>query len=157
MFDIIYWPDPILSKVSEPVTDFDGLDYIAERLYETMIHHKGMGLSAPQVGMLKRITIMEVNDHRLTMINPEFLEANGTIRYTEACLSFPDLLVEIERANSVKVRWQDLDEKWNEGTFTGVEAVCVQHEMDHLNGITMLHYVSRFQRELITRKMRRKM
>jgi len=156
MFDIVYWPESVLKKVSEPVSDFDGLDYIVERLYETMAHHRGMGLSAPQVGMLKRILVMRREGEPFTMINPEIVSKAGSIRYSEGCLSFPGLFVEVERASNINVRWQDLSEEWNEDNFQGIAAVCIQHEIDHLNGVTMLNYAPQFQRETITRKMRGK-
>lgn len=158
MLELVVWPAPILKKKTEDVTVFDDeLKFFSEQMFETMYAHRGIGLAAPQVGLNKRMLVMNCGDDPLVMVNP-ILEAvyGNKIKMSEGCLSFPGFLVDVERPESCIVAWQDLggNEEYHE--FRGLEARCIQHEIDHLDGITFLRYISSFHRKMIEKKMEKR-
>jgi len=130
------YTDPLLRKKSKPVKKFDDkLHILLDDMLETMKSANGMGLAAPQVGVLKRAVIIEYEDSLLELINPEIIETNGTQSHTEACLSVPGKNGLVERPAYVKIRAQnrDSDEFYAEGEE--LLAVALSHELDHLDGI----------------------
>ncbi len=161
LLPIIIHPDPRLKKVCAPVEDITPeLGKLAEDMLATMYDAPGIGLAAPQVGVLKRMLVMDcVKDddapHRpMVLINPEVTwvsEERNT--YEEGCLSIPEQFADVERPAAVRVRWTGLDGKAQEERFDGLWATCVQHEIDHLDGKLFIDYLTALKRQLITRKM----
>lgn len=159
--NILIHPDPRLKKPCEPVTEItDELRSIAADMLETMYDAPGVGLAAPQVGIMQRLFVMdcikdpEATPRPMVLLNPEIVWASEEQRaYEEGCLSIPDQYAEVERPAEVKVRWLGLDGAQHEEQFSGLWATCAQHEMDHLDGKLFIDYLSPLKRQLITRKM----
>jgi peptide deformylase len=158
---ILIHPDPRLKKPCEPVDAIDDeLRATAADMLETMYHAPGVGLAAPQVGVLRRLFVMDcVKDKEapprpIVLINPEITWVSEERNvYEEGCLSIPEQYAEVERPAEVKVRWTDLDGQAREEHFTGLWATCAQHEIDHLDGRLFIDYLSPLRRQRITRKM----
>ena len=151
------YPDPILTKVSEPVDDFDGLDSFCDELYETMVESGGAGLSAVQVGVLKRIIVMEVlNENRHTFINPEIREISLPLfKFSEGCLSVPGYYEDRDRFSSILLRYEKPNKDVVVTWFHGLEAFCIQHEMDHLEGKLFIDDLSPLKKERISKKIQK--
>ena len=160
---ILIHPDPRLKKLCAPVPDLsDDLRSLADDMLETMYDAPGIGLAAPQVGVLDRLIVMDcVKDEAeaprpLIMFNPEIVASSDEISvYEEGCLSIPDQYAEVKRPEAVDVRWIDRDGNEQTETFDGLWATCVQHEIDHLNGKLFTDYLGPMKRQLITRKMQK--
>ncbi len=158
---ILIHPDPRLKKQCEPVGEVSAeIKRLAEDMLQTMYDAPGVGLAAPQVGVTKRLLVMDcVKDPELpprpmVLINPVLTWASEDVAtYEEGCLSIPDQFAEIERPAEVRVRWTDLDGSEVEESFSGLWATCVQHEMDHLDGKLFIDYLRPLRRQMITRKM----
>ncbi len=158
---ILIHPDPRLKKRCDPVTDItDELRAAAADMLETMYDAPGVGLAGPQVGLMKRILVMdcikdpEAAPRPMVLMNPEITWSSETLNtYEEGCLSIPDQYAEVTRPAEVKVRWLGLDGAEREEHFAGLWATCVQHEIDHLNGKLFIDYLTPLKRQLITRKM----
>lgn len=157
---IVIHPDPRLKKVADAVPDIsDELRRLADDMLETMYDAPGVGLAAPQVGVLERVIVADpAKDPDLTptpiiMFNPEvLLSSDDTSVYEEGCLSIPDQYAEVTRPAEVKVRWLDRDGNEQERDFAGFWATVLQHEIDHLNGKLFIDYLSPMKRQIITRK-----
>ncbi len=153
--------DPVLETKAEPVTAFDGeLRQLAADMFETMYANKGIGLAAPQVGVSKRLTVIdpsagEDEAAKLILVNPEILVKEGTQIGEEGCLSIPGFREDVKRAWRVRVRAQDLDGNWFETEGEELLARAIQHEIDHLDGILFLQHLSLLKRDLIKRKIRK--
>src|SRR6059058_1758616 len=158
-------PDPILRQISKPVETFDGeLKTLIADMFETMYAAPGIGLAAVQVGVPVRLLVIDlqepeeeggepVRDPRL-FINPEILEhSDHEVPYTEGCLSVPDQYAEVDRPDRIRARWLELDGKVREEEITGLLATCLQHEMDHLDGVLFIDHLSRLKREMILKKL----
>ena len=160
---ILIHPDPRLKKVCVPVSDIsDELRVLADDMLETMYAAPGIGLAAPQVGILRRVIAMdcikegEGEARPLVMFNPEIVESSDeTNVYEEGCLSIPDQYAEVTRPKEVQVKWMDRDGHEQSETFDGLWATCVQHEIDHLNGKLFIDYLKPLKRQMITRKMQK--
>ncbi len=161
---ILIHPDPRLRKVCEPVTDFgEGTNALAQELLGTMYDAPGLGLAAPQIGVLQRVLVMDcakTDDGEepapICMINPELIEqADDRNAREEGCLSLPRIFVPIERPAAVRVRFQDPDGQVHERDFEGLWGTCVQHEMDHLDGKLFIDYIPATKRAMLTQKMKR--
>jgi peptide deformylase len=160
---ILIHPDPRLKKVCEPVTDLsDELRALADDMLETMYDAPGIGLAAPQVGVTRRLIVLDcVKDEGeeprpLVMFNPEVVASSEeTNTYEEGCLSIPDQYAEVTRPKVVDVRWIDRDGNEQNETFDGLWATCVQHEIDHLNGKLFIDYLGAMRRQMITRRMQK--
>ncbi len=158
---IIIHPDPRLKKVCAPVPVItDELRRLADDMLETMYDAPGIGLAAPQVGVMKRLFVMDCVKERdaapqpMVLVNPEITWVSDEMNtYEEGCLSIPDQYAEIERPAEARLRWLDLDGKAHEEQFDGLWATCVQHEIDHLNGKLFIDYLKPLKRQMITRKM----
>jgi len=157
---ILSIPDPRLRKVCKHVDIFDNnLQLLCDDLIETMYAAPGIGLAAPQIGILKKVIVMdcdkETQDHKpIILINPKIVWASEEKRsYEEGCLSIPETYAEISRADKVKVTYNDLLGKRNETIFSDLWATCVQHEIDHLNGKLFIDYLGSVKRGVIMRKM----
>ena len=126
-------------------------------MFITMYNRNGVGLAANQVGVAKRIFVMDTSmsgQTRHTFINPEIIESSEIQRWREGCLSFPEVFSYVKRPNKIKVRSLDIDGKLVELELQGIEAVCFQHELDHLNGINFYDHLSQLQKNMIRKKMR---
>ena len=160
---ILIHPNPKLKKVCEPVLEIDdALIELSDDMLETMYHAPGIGLAAPQIGVLNRIIVMDcekdeaANRKPIVMINPEIVfSSDEESTYEEGCLSIPEQFAEIKRPTSVQVRWVDTNGTEQEQEFNGLWSTCVQHEIDHLDGKLFIDYLSTIKRQLITRKMQK--
>jgi peptide deformylase len=158
---ILIHPDPRLKKVCDPVPSISSeLGKLAEDMLATMYDAPGIGLAAPQVGVTKRLIVMDcikegVGDPRpMVLFNPEVVWSSEDLNiYEEGCLSIPDQYAEVKRPAAVAVRWTGLDGVVQEEQFDGLWATCVQHEIDHLNGKLFIDYLGLMKRQMITRKM----
>ena len=158
---ILIHPDPRLKKVCDPVTGISAeMGKLAEDMLETMYDAPGIGLAAPQIGVTKRLIVMDcvkegAGDPRpMVLFNPEVVwSCEDLSTYEEGCLSIPDQYAEAKRPASVRVRWTGLDGTAQEEQFDGLWATCVQHEIDHLNGKLFIDYLGLMKRQMITRKM----
>ena len=162
---IVEVPDPRLRQISSPVEEVtDDVRELVSDMFETMYDAPGIGLAAIQVGVPKRILVIDlqepaeeggepVKDPRV-FINPEILTTSEQdVPYTEGCLSVPDQYAEVDRPDAIRARWLDLDGKQREDEIDGLLAVCLQHEMDHLNGVLFIDHLSRLKRDMILRKL----
>ncbi|MEJ5368721.1 MAG: peptide deformylase [Bryobacteraceae bacterium] len=153
--------DPVLETKAEPVTEFNGeLRQLADDMFETMYANKGVGLAAPQVGVSKRLAVIDTSagedeSARLVLVNPEILVKEGTQIGEEGCLSIPGFREDVKRAWRVRVRAQDLEGKFFETEGEELLARVMQHEIDHLDGILFLQHLSLLKRDLIKRKIRK--
>ena len=161
--DILIHPDPRLKKVCAPVADLtDALRTLADDMLETMYDAPGIGLAAPQIGVLERLIVLDCVKEEgeaprpLIMFNPEVIAASEeTNVYEEGCLSIPEQYAEVTRPKVVDVAWMDENGNARTETFDGLWATCVQHEIDHLNGKLFSDYLKPLKRQMITRKMQK--
>jgi peptide deformylase len=162
---IVEVPDPRLREISKPVeaVDDDVRSLVAD-MFETMYAAPGIGLAAIQVGVPKRILVIDLQDVEeeggepvkdpRVFINPEIVDhSDQEVPYTEGCLSVPDQYAEVDRPDRVHARWLDLDGNAHEEEITGLLATCLQHEMDHLNGVLFIDHLSRLKRDMILKKL----
>ena len=162
---ILIHPDPRLKKVCDPVSDLsDELRKLADDMLETMYDAPGIGLAAPQIGVLNRLIVLDCakDDESdevprpLIMFNPEVVASSDEKNvYEEGCLSIPDQFADVTRPKVVDVQWIDRDGNAQSETFDGLWATCVQHEIDHLNGKLFIDYLGPMKRQMITRKMQK--
>lgn len=142
--NIVKTGDPVLTKVCRPVERFDAkLHQLLDDMYDTMLEANGVGLAAPQVGLLRRLCIIDVGDGPIELINPEIIETSGSQNDAEGCLSFPGEFGMVERPNYVKVRAQDRNGEWYEMEGEELLARAFCHEIDHLDGVLFVTKVSR--------------
>src|SRR3954469_11066375 len=162
---IIEAPDPLLRQISTPVEAITPeIRALIDDMFETMYAAPGIGLAAIQVGVPRRILVIDlqepeeedgepVNDPRV-FINPEIVEhSDQDVPYTEGCLSVPDQYAEVDRPDRIRARWLDLDGQPHDEEITGLLATCLQHEMDHLEGVLFIDHLSRLKREMILKKL----
>ncbi|MBB6240960.1 peptide deformylase [Rhodanobacter sp. MP1X3] len=157
LLTIIEFPDPRLRTRAEPVTVFDAeLKQFVADLFETMYDANGVGLAATQVNVHKRVLVTDMSDERnepLALINPQILEKAGSQVYQEGCLSFPGLYADVTRALTVKVKAQNVRGEEIIVEVEGPLAVCIQHEMDHLEGKVFVDYLSSLKRNLLLKRL----
>ena len=159
--NILLHPDPRLKKVATPIDDIsDDLRNLADDMLETMYAAPGIGLAAPQIGILQRLVVLdcvkadEETPRPLVMFNPEIVESSDeTNVYEEGCLSLPEQFADVTRPAEVEVKWLDKNGNEQQEVFTGLWATCAQHEIDHLNGKLFIDYLKPLKRQMITRKM----
>jgi len=165
LLPIVEVPDPRLKQISSPVEAVnDEIRALIADMFETMYAAPGIGLAAIQVGVPKRVLVIDlqepeeeggepVRDPRV-FINPEIVShSDQQVPYTEGCLSVPDQYAEVDRPDRIRARWLDEQGGRHEEEITGLLAVCLQHEMDHLEGILFIDHLSRLKREMILRKI----
>jgi peptide deformylase len=178
--EILEAPDPRLKTVSEPVERFDEeLRALVTDMFETMYAANGIGLAAIQVGVPKRLLVIDLqepdpdaepevchahggeahthqpvkNEPRI-FVNPEILDPSAESKsYQEGCLSVPDIYADVDRPKACRVRWQDLEGNMHEEAMEGLLATCIQHEMDHLDGILFIDRLSRLKRSMALKKL----
>ena len=158
-------PDPVLRQISKPVEVFDrALKPLVADMFESMYEAPGIGLAAVQVGEPIRLLVIDlqepaeeggepVSDPKV-FINPEILwHSDQEVPYTEGCLSVPEQYAEVMRPDKIRARWQDVQGKQYEEEIDGLLAVCLQHEMDHLNGVLFIDHLSRLKRDMVLKKL----
>jgi peptide deformylase len=159
--EIIIWPDPILKEVAAPVAKVDDdIRRLLDDMSETMYAADGVGLAAPQIGVLKRVITIDTTPRQegqrlIHLVNPEIVKYEGKTTYTEGCLSIPGEAEDVERAAKVWVRALDYHGKPFELEADGLLAIACQHETDHLNGTLFVDHLSSLKRELIKKRMKR--
>ena len=163
ILQILEVPDPRLKTISSPVEAFDAnLKRLVDDMFETMYAAPGIGLAAIQVGVPKRLLVMDLQEEKdgetvknpRVFVNPEILDPSEEHSvYSEGCLSVPDQYAEIERPAKVRARWQDLDGAVHEEAMDDLMATCLQHEMDHLEGILFIDHLSRLKRQMVLKKI----
>jgi peptide deformylase len=157
LLTILEYPDPRLRQRAERVTQFDAaLSRLIDDMFETMYAAPGIGLAASQVDVHKRLIVIDISPEKnqpLVFINPEILSREGLAKTEEGCLSVPGVFDEIERAARVRVRAQGRDGETFERDLDAVLAVCLQHEMDHLEGKLFVDYLSDLKRERVRKKL----
>ena len=158
---IVKYPEPVLSQPGEPVTEFNAeLRKLVADMFETTYASQGIGLAAPQVGVSKRITVIDLSmgkepKDKLVLINPEVIYSEGKLYEEEGCLSFPEIREKVVRAAKVRVRAQDQHGKWFEMDGDDLLARCLQHEIDHVDGMLFIFRMSTLKRNLNLRKIRK--
>ena len=154
---ILEFPDQRLRTRAQPVTAFDAeLGRLVDDMFETMYAAPGIGLAASQVDVHKRVLVIDISDSRdqpRVFINPEILYREGEEETEEGCLSVPGIFDGVVRASKIRVRWQDRTGATIEDHFEGMMAVCIQHEMDHLEGKLFVDYLSDLKRQRIRKKL----
>jgi len=162
---ILEVPDPGLRAVAKPVdTIDDGVRATIADMFETMYDARGIGLAATQVGIEQRIFVMDLQEPEeedgepvrrpMTFINPEILSVSDeTSTYNEGCLSIPEQYAEVERPARCRLTWQDADGGTHEEDLDGLMATCVQHEIDHLNGVLFTDHISKLKRDMLMKKL----
>ena len=178
--EILEVPDPRLKQISAPVTAFDdALRTLVADMFETMYAAPGIGLAAVQVGVPLRVLTIDLqpededaapeectahggqsHSHQplkqepMVFINPEILDPSEDHSvYSEGCLSVPEIYADVERPARIRARWQDLDGKVHEEDIDGMLATCLQHEMDHLEGVLFIDHLSRLKRQMVLKKL----
>lgn len=163
LLDILIHPDPRLKKVTAPVQEITkDLHRLADDMLETMYDAPGIGLAAPQIGVMSRLLVMDcIKDpaekpRPMVLLNPEVVwRSDDSNVYEEGCLSIPEQFGEVTRPASVEVRWMGLDGVAQSERFDKLWATCVQHEIDHLDGKLFIDYLKPLRRQMITRKMQK--
>jgi peptide deformylase len=158
-------PDPVLRQISKPVETFNAeLKTLVEDMFETMYDAPGIGLAAVQVGEPIRLLVIDLQEPEeeggepvrdpKVFINPEILwHSDSDVPYTEGCLSVPEQYAEVMRPDRIRARWRDVEGNQYEEEIDGLLAVCLQHEMDHLNGVLFIDHLSRLKRDMVLKKL----
>jgi peptide deformylase len=158
---ILKYPEPVLSRPGEPVTEFDNaLRKLVADMFETTYASQGIGLAAPQVGVSRRLAVIDLSfgkdpKDKLVIANPEIIFKDGKLYEEEGCLSFPEIREKVVRAAKVRVRAQDALGKWFEMDADDLLSRCFQHEIDHVDGMLFIFRMSGLKRELALRKIRK--
>lgn len=157
LLNILHFPDPKLRTIAKPVTEFNGeLKRLVADMFETMYEAPGIGLAATQVDRHIRLLVLDVSADRnkpQCLINPEILESDGEEELEEGCLSVPGFYEKVTRAGHIRVKAQDTSGESREFEAEGLEAMCIQHEMDHLHGKLFVDYISSLKRDRIRTKL----
>ena len=164
LLDLKYYGDPILRKETHTVKEFDSeLERFAEDMIETMTTNIGVGLAAPQIGDLRSLIIIDISSEEedeeniepLILVNPDIIELSGNCVIEEGCLSIPEVRVEIERPEEIRVIYQDVKGNKKDLKCDGILARVIQHEVDHLRGRLMIDYLSSVKRDLLKSKLQK--
>ena len=159
--EVVKYPDPVLAKPAETVTDFNAdIEQLVEEMFDSMYAAQGIGLAAPQINISKRITVIDVSfkerpEDKIALINPVILDRNGKQVEEEGCLSLPEIREKVTRAAWVKVRAQNVKGEHFEVEGEELLARALQHEIDHLNGILFIDHLSRLKRDLVYRRIKK--
>jgi peptide deformylase len=161
IYPIVKFPDPILQRASAPVTEFDDeLRKLVADMFESMYAAQGIGLAAPQIGIPKRLTVIDLSNKKepkdkIVLINPEITLQEGKQVEEEGCLSLPEIREKVRRSARVIVKAQDEYGKWSEREGSELLARAFQHEIDHLDGVLFIFRISALKRDLILRRIRK--
>jgi len=160
MMQIIVAPDSRLNKVSKKVEAVDDIIIsILNQMLECMYKNNGIGLAAPQVGILKRLVVVDCSDKNdikkpLKLINPEIIQLSSDIsEFEEGCLSLPTQYAKVKRPAEIIVKFQNVEGVFCEESFSGIEATCIQHEIDHLDGKLFVDHISKLKKNIIIKKL----
>ena len=157
ILDVLIYPDDNLAKVCQPVETIDAqLNTFIDNMFDTMYEHEGIGLAAPQVNVLKRVVTIDIEGdktNQIVLINPEIIESSGETEIEEGCLSIPGCRALVPRKEKLTVK--ALNRQGQEFVLEadGLLAICIQHEIDHLNGVLFVDHISRLKRQRIKEKM----
>ncbi|MCE2594238.1 peptide deformylase [Motilimonas cestriensis] len=161
LLEVLHFPDERLRTVAKPVAQVTPqIKQIVEDMFDTMYEEEGIGLAATQVNIHQRIVVIDVSEERnerLVLINPEIIETSGIETMEEGCLSVPDTRADVQRADHIKVRALNIDGETIEFEADELLAVCIQHEIDHLNGKLFIDYLSPLKRQRIRSKIEKAM
>jgi len=161
IYPIVKFPDPILQRASAPVTEFDDeLRKLVADMFESMYAAQGIGLAAPQIGIPKRLTVIDLSNKKepkdkIVLINPVIMLQEGKQIEEEGCLSLPEIREKVRRSARVIVKAQDEYGKWSEREGSELLARAFQHEIDHLDGVLFIFRISALKRDLILRRIRK--
>jgi peptide deformylase len=161
IYPIVLYGDPVLEATAQPVTEFnEDLKKLVDDMFESMYAAHGVGLAAPQIGIGKRLAVIDCSfkekpEEKLVLVNPEIIRREGKQAGQEGCLSLPEFRENVTRANIVTVRAQGIEGKWFEKTGDDLLARALLHEIDHLNGRLFISHVSGLKRDLIKRKIKK--
>ncbi len=161
IYPIVKYPDPVLAQKAEPITVFDkSVAKLADDMFASMYAAEGIGLAAPQIGILKRITVIDTSfgkdaNDKLVLINPEIVANEGRRSEEEGCLSLPDIRDKVMRHATVTVRAQDVHGDWFEVDGEDLLSRAMQHEMDHLDGVLFIDRLSRLKKDLTIRRIKK--
>ena len=160
LLPILTAPDPALKKISAPVKQVDaGVRKLMDDMLETMYHAPGIGLAAPQVGVLKRVIVLDIaregeEPQPLRLVNPEVVwVSDEDVVYNEGCLSVPEHYADVARPAACRVKYLDQDNRQQEIAAEGLLATCIQHEIDHLDGVLFIDHLTSLKRNMILRKL----
>jgi peptide deformylase len=163
--EVLKFPDKRLAEVSEPIEEVtDEIRVLARDMLDVMYDEPGIGLAAPQLGETVRLIVVDTQwteedaeQSPLVLVNPEIVHREGKLTWTEGCLSVPDFQAEVERAERVRLLATDLDGQELAIDAEGIQAVCFQHEVDHLDGVLFIDRISRLKREMYVRKRKKQL
>src|SRR5512144_2840942 len=161
IYPIVKLGNPVLEKPAEPVTEFnEDLKKLVEDMFESMYAAHGVGLAAPQIGISKRLAVIDVTfkeepDAKLVLVNPEVIKVEGKHTQQEGCLSLPEFRENVTRPKKVTIKAQDANGKWYEKTGEDLLARAFSHEIDHLNGLLYITHISALKRDMIKRKVKK--
>lgn len=156
------FPDPILKQKAKPVEVFDqNLAALAENMLETMYASNGIGLAANQVGILKQMVVVDIfsGDEDLgqrdphVFVNPKIVQKDGKTAYEEGCLSVEDFTAEVQRAEQITLHYQDVQGQSHQLEAEGLKAICLQHELDHLNGILFIDHLPLLKQKMVKKRL----
>ncbi|HZF44274.1 MAG TPA: peptide deformylase [Sphingomonadaceae bacterium] len=162
---ILEIPDPVLREVSAPVAEVDdGVRALIADMFDTMYDAPGIGLAAVQIGVLSRVVVIDLQEPEekggegvrrpRAFVNPEIVEASDTLQtYNEGCLSIPEQYGEVTRPERIRARWLDETGMAREEQLDGLMAICLQHEIDHLNGVLFIDHLSKLKRDMLVKKL----
>ena len=157
LLGVLQYPDPLLRKKAQPVSEVDdNIRKIVDDMFETMYEQSGVGLASTQVNIPQRIIVMDVSEGQkqpLCVINPEIISREGIQFEYEGCLSFPSVFDKVERSAKIRMRALDQFGKSYEMDAEGLLAICIQHEIDHLDGILFVDHLSRLKQERVRKKL----
>ena len=157
--EILQFPDERLRRLSQPVVDFDQeLNGLAEKMLEIMYESNGIGLAAPQVNQTIRLIVVDISEDRdspRVFVNPEIKQPSGRVDSSEGCLSVPEIRTTIKRYESITVEYHDLKGEKHEEPLNDLMSICVQHEIDHLDGILFIDYLSSLKKKMALEKLNR--
>ena len=157
ILEILRYPDKRLRQIARPVTEFnDQLRTLARNMAETMYDAPGIGLAAVQVNVPLRLLVMDLSEEKndlMVLVNPEIIKSEGCVSTQEGCLSVPEIYADVERAEKVSIRARHLDGNPYEIEADELLSICVQHEIDHLNGKVFVDYLSRIKQDRIRKKL----
>ncbi len=159
---ILTIPDPILRKISQPVNKVDKeIKNLMDDMLETMYGAPGIGLAAVQIGILKRVIVIDLSKENekknpIFIVNPEIIfKSDDLVSYEEGCLSIPNQFAEIKRPNTCKIKFLNYEGEQKELKADGLLATCIQHEIDHINGVLFIDYLSKLKKDLIIKKVKK--
>ena len=159
---IIVAPDSRLNKISKKVEIIDdSITSTLNQMLECMYQNNGIGLAAPQVGILKRLVVIDCSDNKdikkpLKFINPEITKLSKNIsEFEEGCLSLPSQYAKVKRPSEITLKYKNIEGMICEGKFSGLEATCIQHEIDHLDGKLFVDHISKLKKNIIIKKLKK--